>query len=211
MSGITGQSGGGGGDNLELFIEEGRRYVVAEDERSRTFQTAATTLVAAIGVILSISLALGDRLHDRNLFLAHWLTDGLYGAGILLLLVAGAFALSAVFPSAGDSGDYELMALRQQEPMASQPFETTRNQLVQRVTLELGQGKVRNGKSLSRTKVAAFPLAAGAVVIAFIGTTIALTPKKPTVAHATSQAVSKKSKKGRRIVTHRESKTTTSP
>jgi hypothetical protein len=191
--------------NTAAFIEEGRRYVTAEDERSRTFQTGATTLVAAIGVVLSISLAMGDRLHDRDLFLSGSLVDYLYVAGVALLVAAGGAALRAVFPPAVESADYELMSQRVGGAVLSDPLEKTRSELLIELVTELGNGKGKNRKARGWLTGAAFAFALGALVISFIGTTIAVTPKRRVVERSDTWSLRTKSGNGRRIVLYRTS------
>jgi len=209
-------AGGTDGDaeastNVAAFIEEARRYVLAEDERSRSFLTGATTLVAAIGVVLSISLALGDRLHDRDLFVTDTLADVIYVVGAVLLTVAGGVAIAAIFPPAVDRSDFELLRQYQLQPKSTQPFDTTQKQLLQQLRAELGSTKTRNGRARDRLKLAAPLFGAGALVIAFLGTTIAVTPKSEKSARSTSHTVSDRAKKGKRVVTNRKTTTKSSP
>ena len=194
-----------------LYVEEGRRYVLSEEERGRTFQTSATTLVAAIGVVLSISLAMGERLHDRDLFVGDTASNATYIAGAVFLLAAGVLALRAIFPPAVERSDIELLGVYQEPPFSNRSVDDTRAALVEQTRDELARLKSRNDKARRRLKQAAPCFGVGALLIAFVGTTIAVTPKREKTMTSKSHAVSKKDTTGRRTVIDRQVTSRSSP
>ena len=160
----------------QLLLEQARDYARAENERANSLQIRTTAIVAAAGVILSLSITVGKDLFthqvDKSLF------HLLFVATLALLFISALLGVSVLWPPASYAASVEEVEDYLSDSTLDEGERETATALISSLHFELAETRASNDKKSRLLGLALVMLVIGALGASVLGATLGLTDRK---------------------------------